>query len=67
MYSMTYITIHQLDDEDKDMTQIEFAKILNEMIESIPNTKNEIIGRTGIDRSTFFKFLSGKRFPTADQ
>lgn len=49
------------------MTQIEFAKILNEMIESIPNTKNETIGRTGIDRSTFFKFLSGKRFPTADQ
>ena len=49
------------------MTQIEFGRLLNEMMEALDESKNEIISRTGIDRSTFFKFLNGKRFPTADQ
>lgn len=49
------------------MTHVEFGQILNEMIEGLPRSKNETIRLIEINRSTFYQFLNGKRFPTVDQ
>lgn len=49
------------------MTHEEFGKLLNEKLEALPSSKNETIRLTEINRSTFFKFLNGRRFPTAEQ
>lgn len=47
------------------MKQTEFGALLDEMLKQLPYSKNEVIVRTGINRSTFYQFLNGKRFPTA--
>lgn len=44
-----------------------FHKLLNSIIDSQPVTKNSLINETGIDRSSFYQILSGKRIPTKDQ
>ncbi|MEE3420266.1 MAG: hypothetical protein VZR02_04080 [Lachnospiraceae bacterium] len=44
-----------------------FADMLNSMIDRLPISKNELIRETGINRSTFFKFLKGDRLPTGAQ
>ncbi len=49
------------------MTHTEFGKMLNEVLEGSPYSKNEIIRRTGIDRSSFFQFLKGKRLPDPEK
>lgn len=47
------------------MKQKEFSVLLDEMLKQLPYSKNDVIIRTGINRSTFYQFLNGKRFPTA--
>lgn len=47
------------------MKQKEFSVLLDEMLKQLPYSKNDVIVRTGINRSTFYQFLNGKRFPTA--
>lgn len=44
-----------------------FHKLLNSIIDSQSVTKNSLINETGIDRSSFYQILSGKRIPTKDQ
>ncbi len=44
-----------------------FVDLLNSYVERISESKNGLIEKTGIDRSTFFKILSGKRLPTRTQ
>ena len=44
-----------------------FHKLLNSIIDSQPVTKNSLINKTGIDRSSFYQILNGKRIPTKDQ
>lgn len=49
------------------MTHTEFGKLLNGVLEETPYSKNEIIRRTGIDRSSFYQFLKGKRLPDPEK
>lgn len=44
-----------------------FHSLLNSIIDSQSVTKNSLINETGIDRSSFYQILSGKRIPTKDQ
>lgn len=44
-----------------------FHSLLNSIIDSQSITKNSLINETGIDRSSFYQILSGKRIPTKDQ
>ena len=44
-----------------------FVELLNSYIERSDITKNSLIESVGIDRSTFFQILSGKRLPTNRQ
>lgn len=44
-----------------------FSKQLSHLIKLSPESNNKIINQTGIDRSTFYQFLSGKRIPTFKQ
>lgn len=41
-----------------------FHSLLNSIIDSQSVTKNSLINETGIDRSSFYQILSGKRIPT---
>ena len=51
---------------DKTMYEF-FGDTLNQIIENYSESKNTLIQKTGIDRSTFFQILKGKRIPTPDQ
>lgn len=44
-----------------------FRELLNKHVDNITVSKNTMIKATGVDRSTFFQILSGKRIPTAEQ
>ena len=44
-----------------------FAELLTEIISQSEISKNEMIRTCDIDRSSFFKFLSGQRIPTMEQ
>lgn len=44
-----------------------FHSLLNSIIDSQSVTKNSLINETGIDHSSFYQILSGKRIPTKDQ
>ena len=44
-----------------------FAELLTEVISQSEISKNEMIRTCDIDRSSFFKFLSGQRIPTMEQ
>lgn len=44
-----------------------FHSLLNSIIDSQSVTKNSLINETGIDRSSFYQILIGKRIPTKDQ
>ena len=44
-----------------------FAELLSEVISQSEISKNEMIRACDIDRSSFFKFLSGSRIPTMEQ
>lgn len=44
-----------------------FHSLLNSIIDSQSVTKNSLINETGIDRSSFYQILSGKRIHTKDQ
>lgn len=44
-----------------------FHSLLNSIIDSQSVTKNSLINETGIDRSSFYQILSGKRIPTKNQ
>ena len=44
-----------------------FAELLSEIISNSEISKNEMIRECDIDRSSFFKFLSGSRIPTMEQ
>ena len=44
-----------------------FTGLLNDYIDKVGVTNNNLIRMTGIDRSTFYKILSGKRQPTEEQ
>lgn len=44
-----------------------FHSLLNSIIDLQSVTKNSLINETGIDRSSFYQILSGKRIPTKDQ
>lgn len=44
-----------------------FHSLLNSIIDSQSVTKNSLINETGINRSSFYQILSGKRIPTKDQ
>lgn len=44
-----------------------FTGLLNEYIDKVGFTNNTLIRATGIDRSTFYKILGGKRQPTEVQ
>lgn len=44
-----------------------FHSLSNSIIDSQSVTKNSLINETGIDRSSFYQILSGKRIPTKDQ
>ena len=44
-----------------------FHSLLNSIIDPQSVTKNSLINETGIDRSSFYQILSGKRIPTKDQ
>ena len=44
-----------------------FHSLLNSIIDSQSVTKNSLINETGIDRSSFYQILSGKRIPTKGQ
>lgn len=44
-----------------------FSELLTEIIEQSDISKNEMIRACDIDRSSFFKFLSGNRIPTMEQ
>ena len=44
-----------------------FAELLSEVISNSEISKNEMIRECDIDRSSFFKFLSGTRIPTTEQ
>ncbi len=47
--------------------QEHFGYALDQIIENYSDSKNLIIQKSGIDRSTFFQILKGKRLPTNDQ
>lgn len=49
------------------MPSMLFADMLNSMLERLPLSKNELIRQSGINRSTFFKFLKGERLPNEEQ
>lgn len=42
-------------------------RLINDLIKTSGLSKNQIIQDTGIDRSTFYQFLAGKRLPTFKQ
>ena len=44
-----------------------FHSLLNSIIDSQSVPKKSLINETGIDRSSFYQILSGKRIPTKDQ
>ncbi len=46
---------------------MDYIELLNKYIDRQGLSKNTLIGRTGIDRSTFFQILNRKRVATSDQ
>ena len=44
-----------------------FGDSLSRIMEDYSESKNSLIQRTGIDRSSFFQILKGKRIPTEEQ
>lgn len=56
------ILIHTFRDNE-----MSYHELLNLIIEKYQSGKNDMIRETGIDRSSFFKILSGKRLPTEAQ
>ncbi len=46
---------------------MQFRILLKELLEEMNLSNNILIERTGINRSTFYQFLNGKRLPTVQQ
>lgn len=49
------------------ISETNFSLLLKEYIEKNHLSKNELVRESGIDRSSFFQFLNGKRIPTKKQ
>lgn len=67
--NMIYCARKKVIDEEQvvTMNNNSFFDILNHLVGKSRKSKNILVAETGIDRSTFFKILAGKRIPTEKQ